>query len=858
MPQAERKDAMATINEKEVKSFPGMYGAGIISVAPVSSIVQQGIDPAETGLDEVVYTCLASETNPETGKMEARLVNLMDNGKFEYADTADVTAIRADLQPTLSFDRSLEDYGFKIGDAVRDPQYPNLGEWRVISDTEVICTDRALFGPISILGKSEDVLENAKQQIYRTYKEELRHAEQEYAFNKVKESLQSNDEIYIDEAEKESVLSDVTAGKDLAEAAEHAGASSSITENIMDTGIEFSGEFESHASKLLDLAKSISAKIKDLFVNDEIISTNDIMAKGADEETAHAIHDEAELRQESRSSLRKFGDACREYARELGRKSVYALAGICNKMSELKIDHYERLQEKEEKQITATMFRIKARAVREGNTLAAEQRVKAFVSNIGKSVKNIGIAISNTARFITSGNMAQAITTGKIDFDPTPYHPLIEGKDVRVTRSFRKTVAYRNDDNRIINSALHLGQIKAKLFNERIAAVPRAEREQTADMLIRHAAESIGRSSMLDRKIEYSTLEGFPSRSVPHVMEFTRNGLVIDGQNMRDIGYEGISRLVSPEAIMNLFVEAEKENLVALYERSELSAPEVVQDLNNEGIRMSYNIGNRFDRNENMVATKSDMHNELYEAGNMLHGGYSFADKLAEKKAEEQERRQAAGREDASVQVEVERVVPLSQEFLANGKELYHDLSGNNESNKEIWPAMVIKNAQALDLAEGDILETAGLSWTVIRGGMARCDEPIQNPDLLDAKDLVEKWAVEKGIIMPEQEKTPYESSLESFKKELEQASPTLLDAPDSVIETAYSLCHNYALDTASLAYDSNAAGGITVLSYDDSVIAAFHADNGECFKIYSETIENQLTEPVSHEDVSESLEAAI
>ena len=859
---------MATINEKDVRSFPGLFDAGLISLPSVDAVTRQWSEPAEGGLDEVVYTCLATEVNPQTGNVEPKLVALMDNGSYESLDPADVSLSRKDLQPTLffgadvqpelTFDRSLEDYGLKIGDTVRDPKLPNLGEWLVISDTEMICTDKDLFGSISILGKPETVLDNAKSQVYRVFRDELTHAEQEFAYNEIKETLQSNDEIYIDASEKESIINDLTAGKELAEAAERAGASASITENVMDTGIEFANEFESHASRLLELARGIGAKIKDFFVNEGVISTNEIMAKGASKEVAHAIHDTAELRQESRLSLRKFGEACREFAKSLGRNGIYALAGACKKMSSLRIDHYERLQAKEEEHIRHAMSRIKEIAVNEGNSLAAEQRRKAFIANIGNVIRNVGIEVSNAARFITSGNFTKAITSGNISFDPKPFHPMIEGKDIQVTRSIRKTSLYKHRDNAIINSALHLGQIKAKLFSERIAAAPRAEREQVADMLLGHAAESIGRSSMMDHKFEYSTLEGFPTHSVPHVMEFTRNGLVIDGQNMRDIKYEGISKLVSPNAMMHLFVEAERENIVSLYEKAELSMPDVVKDLDNENIRKSYNIGNRYDRNEQMVDNMSEIHKEMHEASNMLHGGYSFADKLVEQKemkelkaAQKREQEMAKMQDQATpdapnaVQIKISSVMPMF-----------------GDGQKDIYPALVIGNADEIGFEENEVIEVAGYAWTMVTDNTACCEVPINN-DLVNAnpQKLVEEWVAQKGIFIPEPEKGAaerHEYSIELFKKEISQTNPELYNAPESVIETAHTICHDYAIDPSELVYNGDTTGGVMDLSYGSSIVAAFYADTGECFRVYDDAIKEQLGEAIQPDDLSPSLEPAL
>ena len=640
----ERKVTMAIMNEKENKAFPGLYDAGLISLPTVSSIMQQGELSIEDGKqtyhadrqsEEIIYNCLATDINPKTGKTETMLVQLTEDGKFEKHNTMDVYDLKTDLRPILSFDRSLEEYGFKKGDIAYDPKCPNLGEWLVISDTEMISCNKDVFGQVSILGTNEDVLDRATEYFQTTFISEQKFGQQEYEYNKVTETLQSNDEIYISEKEKEEVLADVQAGKELSEKAANLGAATYVTDKVINTDIEFANEFESHASKLSDIVKGIGAKVKDFFVKEEVINTNDIIAKGVSAETAYAIHDEAELRTESRFSLKKFGEYCRDKIKDLKERGVYALAGIGKKMSELKIDHYERLQAKEQEHIKAAMARIKEYSKDEGNVKAAEQRVKAFIKNAGRSISNVGITIANTAKFVTSGNLAKAVTKGEIEFDPTPYHPMIEGKDVRVTRSSYYTSLYKSEDNRIIDSALHLGQIKAKLFHERLAAVPMAEREQTADTLLGQMAESIGSASLMDRKIEYNTIEyGFPTKYVPHVMEFTQEGLVIDGQNMRDVDYEGMSKLMSPNSIMHLFVESEKESIVAMYERAELDIPDLVQELDNENVRKSYNIGNSYDQNENMVNNMSEIHKEAFEADGLLKGGYTFADKLAEKEEE--------------------------------------------------------------------------------------------------------------------------------------------------------------------------------------------------------------------------------
>ena len=664
---------MANQNERESKVYHGLFEGGhaTISLASVSALMKQGeLIEADNGIVEgsqltenggrydAVYNSLAMGTDPETGREKVSVIQLTHEGKLQLAEMSTVPLLRANLTPMLVLDENLESIGYQKGDTVEDDMFPGLGKWRVVSENTLLPEDSSIFGEISLLGGQESVIEHAKERLFEIYDEKIKDGRQDYEYNRLNESLESRGEdFYIDQQEKEAVIDDLRSGWKLANEASKVGVSRTVEDNIRDTGIEFGNEFEQHASKFSEMIKGIGAKIKDFFNKEEVISTNDIMAKGVkDEELACAIHDEAELRQESRISLRKYGELAREKIHAIAEKGIYALAGIGKAISNQRIDHFERLQTREENHIKAAIERIKTRSEREGNVKTAEQRVKAFISNIGRGIGNVGIAIANTAKFVTSGNLAKAVTTGEIEFDPKPYHPMLEGKDVHVTRSALNTAMYRREDNRLIDSALHLAQIKAKLFHERISAVPMAERAQTADMLLGHMADSIGKASLMDRKIEYTTIEGRPAHTVAHTLEFTENGLVIDDENMTEKKYEGISQKMSPNAMMHLFVESEKEALIYQIAEAERVSPDIVQSLNNENARMSYNMSYQYENNENYTGAMSDVHKELFEADGLMKNGYTFADKLQEKADKDMEEsiRRIHGEDEIEAEVALE------------------------------------------------------------------------------------------------------------------------------------------------------------------------------------------------------------
>lgn len=639
MENAERKEYMAKINEKGTYEFPGLFqgGRSIVTLPTGDALLKQGravrdqngeVSKAfvhvDTPLDDVVFNCIATIPG-EDGKDIPVIAQLSDDGTMFLTRSKDVASVRTGLRAMVSIDGNFEDYGMPVGEKICDPMFPNLGDWLVVSPTEAISMDRDVFKDVSILGRNEDVLERAKLQMYETFRDGVERDQFEYNYNKVEEAL-SDSELYVDEKEKESVLKDFRAGKELVEEIERTGGASSVVNKVRETTIEFGSEFESHARKLLNFAKGIGAKVKDFFNKGEVVSADELKKKGIDEETAYAIHDEAELRQESQQSLHKFGDVVRETVNDIKEKGVFALAGIFKKVSDLKINHYERMQAKEEKHLEAALDRIRARARREGNVKAAEARVKLFVNDIWKSIGNIGIAISNA-----SGNLTKAVTFGAVNFDSKPYHPVFEGGDICVTRSALNTALYRFDDNRLINSTLHLAQIKAKLFHEHISATPMAKREKTADMLLGQMAEKIGKADLMNRVIEYATLEGMPAQQVQHTLEFTNDGLVVDGENMKENGYEGLSRKLSPNAMMHLMVQSERQEMVYRVAIAENAAPEIVQALNNENARMAYNIGTAYERNENFVSTMSGVHKDLQDANDIMKHGYTFADKLQEK-----------------------------------------------------------------------------------------------------------------------------------------------------------------------------------------------------------------------------------
>lgn len=664
---------MASQNERESKIYHDLFEGGhaIISLASVSALMKQGellegdngiVEGSQltesSGRYDAVYNSLAMGTDPETGMEKASVIQLTQEGKLQLAELSTVPLLRANLTPMLVLDENLEAIGYQKGDIVEDDTLPNMGKWRVISENTLLPEDSTIFGEISLLGGQESVIEHAKERLFEIYDEKIKDGRQDYEYNRLNESLESRGEdFYIDQQEKESVLDDIRSGWKLANEASKIGVSRTVEDNIRDTGIEFGNEFEQHASKLSQLVSGIGAKIKDFFNKEEVISTNDIMAKGVkDEELACIIHDEAELRHESRISLKKYGELAREKIRAIAEKGIYALAGIGRAISNQRIDHFERLQTREENHIKAAIERIKTRSEREGNVKTAEQRVKAFISNIGRGIGNVGIAIANTAKFVTSGNLAKAVTTGEIEFDPKPYHPMLEGKDVHVTRSAFNTAMYRREDNRLIDSALHLAQIKAKLFHERISAVPMAERAQTADMLLGHMADSIGKASLMDRKIEYTTIEGRPAHTVAHTLEFTENGLIIDDENMTEKKYKGIGQKMSPNAMMHLFVESEKEALIYQIAEAERVSPDIVQSLNNENARMSYNMSYQYENNENYTGAMSDVHKELFKADGLMKNGYTFADKLQEKADKDMEEsiRRIHGEDDIEAEVALE------------------------------------------------------------------------------------------------------------------------------------------------------------------------------------------------------------
>lgn len=112
------------------------------------------------------------------------------------------------------------------------------------------------------------------------------------------------------------------------------------------------------------------------------------------------------------------------------------------------------------------------------------------------------------------------------------------------------------------------------------------------------------------------------------------------------------------------------------------------------------------------------------------------------------------------------------------------DTVGNNVDSSDfgIRPALKISNLESLNLAEGDEIEVADHTWTVIPGSMALCNdiigacafrayeqfsddgktflthdgkehpiEELNSYEHSDAKAFIEDWAIENGILTPEQ-----------------------------------------------------------------------------------------------------------
>ena len=636
---------MAYKDENGSYAFPGLItgGRSIVSLTDIESIssmakeiLKEGTPDYHVATDEMdfIHSCLAIGRNGDTGMCEPCVININDGDLF-VTDTK--SAMRTGLRPTLTIDGSLIEYGIHKGAKVYDPECRRLGEWIAVSDCELVNCD-GTFGTLSLLGDGDSVVARAKDQMHDKVKDEMERAALQSKYRDLNATLEEKGlDFYIDEEEKSSILNDLRSGWKLADEVERVGGAKRVAEKVRETSLEFAEEFKTHATKFSNLVKGFGSRVKDFFKanKEDIISTDDMAGKGIDEETATAIFNEAEKRQESKFSLKKLGILARNKIKDIQEKGIYALAGIAKSMSELKIDHLERMQAKEEKHISQALDKIKKHAEREHNAKEAEQRLMAFVHNVGRVAGNVGIAALNAGLYVATGSLTAKLAGQEAKFDGIPFRPMLEGKDINVTRSAFSTNLYKSNDNRIIDSALSLGQIKAKLFHERIASVPMAEREQTADRLIGEAAENLGIAQLSDRKIDYVNIEGFPGKHVNHTLEFTKDGLVVDGNNLTEKGYAGISRIMSPNALVHLFVEAEKENIIAAYKDAELVTSDLVQNLNKTGERTSMDMGDNMEQSENAFAAKSDINKTAYESKKLLNGEYTYADVLADKEAKE-------------------------------------------------------------------------------------------------------------------------------------------------------------------------------------------------------------------------------
>lgn len=650
---------MAYKNENGIYSFPGLItgGGSLISLTDLNTLSIKAKEVLEESTpvynfsveeEDQLHSCLVVARNGETGKFETGVASLADE-KLVMFDTknAEMTSLR----PTLTIDCSLTECGITVGKKAYDPECPALGKWIAVSDNELINCDDT-FGTVPLFGDSESIMARAKEQMHEKVKDEMEKASLQSRYNDLNETLESKGlDFYIDEEEKKTILDDLRSGWKLAEEVDNVGGAKRVAEKVRETTIEFAEEFKTHATKFSGLIKGFGSRVKDFFKSnkEEPISASDMADKGIDEETADAIRNEAEKRQESKFSLRKIGKLAKEKMVDLKTRGIEALAGIAKTMSDLKIDHFERMQAKEEKHIAQAMEKIKKRAEKEHNAKEAEQRLLAFVNNVGRVVSNVGIAALNAGIYVASGNLTEKLAGNDVKFDGISYKPMIHGKDVDITRSSFSTNMYRSYDNRIIDSALSLGQIKAKLFNERLAAVPMSERKETADRLIGEMAKTIGTKALEDRKIDYVNIEGFPGKHVGHTIEFTKDGIILDGENLSENGFRGVSEKMSPNAMMHLFVEVEKVNIVEMYKEAELGMSTLVQGLNKSGERTAVDIAEGIEHSDSTSGALSNINKTSYDTANLLKGEYTHADVLADKAAREAEFKE----KDAAFDVEI-------------------------------------------------------------------------------------------------------------------------------------------------------------------------------------------------------------
>ena len=203
--------------------------------------------------------------------------------------------------------------------------------------------------------------------------------------------------------------------------------------------------------------------------------------------------------------------------------------------------------------------------------------VKAALVNVPIRLANAGIALKNTLKFISTGEMKKAMNGEEVSFKRQDYKPLIDADTLDVNRPWDITLDLKHSNSQIAKIAFEMGLNNAETLCTALDKASVDQRKNVADNFVKETLSQftqLSKDNLLAAPIDLGDGKVSEIRYGKEGLELTvygEDGFKESSKMLTEgVDYEHISDYFTPSALTRLCIERAHDKVEKLFMEQEL------------------------------------------------------------------------------------------------------------------------------------------------------------------------------------------------------------------------------------------------------------------------------------------------